>query len=92
MLMKRNRLTLLAAAVAIAAVGVGLFWSSEARADDPATIQIAIPVNVTINVGSHTVVFIGRPTSTSPVACAPENTVYVAYTLAAKGAKKDEAT
>jgi len=25
----------------------------------------------TITVGSHTVVFIGRPTSTSPVACAP---------------------
>jgi hypothetical protein len=26
---------------------------------------------VTINVGSHTVVFIGRPTSASPVNCAP---------------------
>lgn len=43
----------------------------EARADEPFTVQIAIPTNVTITVGSHTVVFIGRPTSTSPVACAP---------------------
>lgn len=68
MLMKRNRLTLLAAIMA--AIGVAAYWSN-ARADDPATIQIAIPTNVTINVGSHTVVFIGRPTSTSPVNCAP---------------------
>jgi len=42
-----------------------------AHADTPGTIQIAIPTNVTITVGSHRVIFIGKPTSTSPVACAP---------------------
>ncbi len=47
-----------------------LLVGPEARADTPTTIQLAIPTNVTITVGSHTVVFIGRPTSTSPVACA----------------------
>ncbi len=48
-----------------------LLVGPEARADTPTTIQLAIPTNVTITVGSHTVVFIGRPTSTSPVNCAP---------------------
>lgn len=42
-----------------------------ARADTPSPIHIAIPVDVTINVGSHFVVFISRPTSTSPVNCVP---------------------
>jgi len=54
------------------ALGIGIFtFYQQAQADTPTTIQIAIPTNVAINVGSHTVVFIGRPTSTSPVACAP---------------------
>jgi hypothetical protein len=51
-------------------IGSATYWSV-AHADTPATIQIAIPTNVTILVGSHQVVFIGRPTSASPVACAP---------------------
>ena len=42
-----------------------------AQADTPTTIQIAIPTNVTISVGSHQVTFIGLQTSISPVACAP---------------------
>lgn len=70
MLKRRMRATLLAAAAAIATVGVGLYWPL-AYADTPSTIQIAIPSNVTITVGQHQLVFIGRPTSTSPVACAP---------------------
>lgn len=57
-------------AVMLGGCVLGLYVSV-AHADTPATIQIAIPANVTINVNSHVVVFIGRPTSTSPVACAP---------------------
>lgn len=70
MFKRRKRVTLLAAAAAIATVGVGLYWPL-AYADTPTTIQVAIPNNVAITVGRHTVVFIGRPTSTSPVNCAP---------------------
>jgi len=40
-------------------------------ADAPSRIRIAIPHNVEIVVGSHLVVFIGKPTSTSPVNCEP---------------------
>ena len=41
------------------------------RADAPADINVAIPTNVTVTVGQTMVVFIGRPSSTSPVNCAP---------------------
>jgi hypothetical protein len=59
-------------AAVVAALSIGTLGSWQtAHADTSMVIQIAIPTNVTINVGSHEVVFIGRPTSTSPVACAP---------------------
>lgn len=61
----------LAAISLITAISAAVVITSTARADTASTIQIAIPTNVTINVGSHSVVFIGRPTSTSPVNCAP---------------------
>lgn len=52
------------------AVGTFGFWQ-QANADTPTTIQIAIPTNVETIVGQHRVIFIGKPTSTSPVVCAP---------------------
>ncbi|MBI4382058.1 MAG: hypothetical protein HY574_12815 [candidate division NC10 bacterium] len=67
--MKKKLVVVVTAAIALG-IGTFTFWQ-QARADTPTTIQLAIPTNVTITVGSHTVVFIGRPTSTSPVACAP---------------------
>jgi hypothetical protein len=73
-LLKENRLitatTLILAALVLGGWALGLYVPS-AQADSPNTIQIAIPTNVTINVGSHRVIFIGKPTSTSPVNCAP---------------------
>ena len=58
-----------ALAVVVAVTG-GFFFSPEAQADTPTVIQVAIPTNVTITVGSHEIIFIGRPTSISSVACA----------------------
>ena len=48
-----------------------LLFRTSARADTPQEIMIAIPTNENIVVGAHYVQFIGRPTSTSPVTCAP---------------------
>ena len=62
--------TFLLTLIALAVAG-GFFFSPEAQADTTTTIQIAIPANVAIVVGPHEVVFIGRPTSISSVACAP---------------------
>ena len=59
-----------AGAASVVVLG-GFFFSHEAQADTTTTIQLAIPTNVSIVVGQHQVVFIGRPTSTSPVNCAP---------------------
>lgn len=47
-----------------------MVWQ-QALADTPATLTIAIPMNVDVVVGSSQVHVIGRPTSISPVNCAP---------------------
>lgn len=57
-------------ATGVVLAGAGVLWQS-ALADTPASIQIAIPSNVEVLVGSSQVHVIGRPTSVSPVNCAP---------------------
>lgn len=58
------------AAAGVVVAGAGVVWQ-QAWADSPATLQIALPANVAIVVGQSQVHIIGRPTSISPVNCAP---------------------
>lgn len=70
--MTRMKKRLWVGTTAAIALGIGTFafWQ-QAQADTPTTIRIAIPVNVEVVVGQSQVHIIGRPTSVSPVNCAP---------------------
>ena len=73
MFKRRKKFTLLSTAAAVgvlASIGTVAFLQ-QALADTPATLKIAIPSNVEVVVGSTQVHTIGRPTSVSPVNCAP---------------------
>ena len=65
--MKKARLM---AAFAVSVVSV-LVVATTGSADTPATLKVAIPVDVQVIVNNTEIAFIGRPTSTSPVVCSP---------------------
>ena len=64
---KVKRLAIAGAASAILLGGMAV----TALADTPTTIQIAVPINVTLTKDVHQIHFIGKPTSISTVNCAP---------------------
>lgn len=51
---------------------IGLFAvPTIGSADTPTAMKVAIPRNVTVLTGVTEIVFVGRPTSTSPINCSP---------------------
>jgi hypothetical protein len=67
----RKRTWLGGAVIVAAGLGLTTMYLQTAMADTVTTVQIAIPSNVTVIPGQTLVVFIGKPTSTSPVTCSP---------------------